>query len=53
MGVAPQAMRISVSPFDIFDREVRIQGSYLNPFAHGRAADLVSSGVSQAGSADH
>lgn len=44
-GVAPQAALVEVSPFEIFARELRIQGSYLNPLTHGRAAAMVASGV--------
>jgi L-iditol 2-dehydrogenase len=43
-GVAPQAAMARVSPFDIFARELRILGSYLNPMTHGRAVELVGSG---------
>jgi threonine dehydrogenase-like Zn-dependent dehydrogenase len=43
-GVAPQEERASISPFDVFARELHIVGSYLNPLTHGRAVDLVASG---------
>lgn len=43
-GVAPQAERASISPFEVFSRELRILGSYLNPLTHGRAVELVTSG---------
>lgn len=45
VGAAPQGMESQVRPFDIFARELRIQGSHLNPLTHGRAADLVASGA--------
>lgn len=44
-GVAPQGVMAQVSPFDILVRELRIQGSFINPLTHGRAADMVASGV--------
>jgi threonine dehydrogenase-like Zn-dependent dehydrogenase len=43
-GVAAQGKRASVSPFDVFARELRILGSYLNPLTHGRAVELAASG---------
>jgi len=43
-GVAPQGARAGISPFDIFARELRIVGAYLNPHTHGRAVELVASG---------
>lgn len=45
VGAAPQSMISQLSPFDVFARELRIQGSHLNPLTHGRAADLIASGV--------
>jgi 2-desacetyl-2-hydroxyethyl bacteriochlorophyllide A dehydrogenase len=45
VGAAPQEMVTQIHSFDIFQREIRIQGSHLNPFTHGRAAQLVASGV--------
>jgi 2-desacetyl-2-hydroxyethyl bacteriochlorophyllide A dehydrogenase len=45
VGAAPQSMLSEISPFDIFARELRIQGSHLNPLTHGRAAALIASGV--------
>jgi len=45
VGAAPQEMTTRIRPFDIFQREIRIQGSHLNPFTHGRAAQLVASGA--------
>jgi len=43
-GVAPQTAAARVSPFDVFARELRILGSYLNPHTHGRAIELAASG---------
>jgi len=43
-GVSPQTAAARVSPFDVFARELRILGSYLNPHTHGRAVELAASG---------
>ncbi len=43
-GVAPQGAVAQVSPFDVFARELRIVGAYLNPLTHGRAVEMVASG---------
>lgn len=44
VGAAAKSAVVSVSPFDIFERELRILGSHLNPLTHGRAVDLAASG---------
>jgi len=43
-GVAPEAARVAVSPFEIYRKEIRVTGSFTNPFTHGRALALISSG---------
>ncbi len=43
-GVAAESERAAISPFEVFARELRIVGSYLNPLTHGRAVELVASG---------
>ncbi len=43
-GVVPQGQQISISPYDILARELRIIGAYLNPLTHARAVELVASG---------
>jgi L-iditol 2-dehydrogenase len=45
LGVMPQGAKIEIEPFDILFRELRILGSFINPFVHRRAADLVASGA--------
>lgn len=45
LGVMPQGARIEIEPFDILFRELRVLGSFVNPFTHRRAADLVASGA--------
>jgi L-iditol 2-dehydrogenase len=45
LGVMPQGAKVAIEPFDILFRELRVLGSFINPFVHRRAADLVASGV--------
>ncbi|WP_429815278.1 zinc-dependent alcohol dehydrogenase family protein [Ensifer sp. B1-9] len=45
LGVMPQGETVEIEPFDILFRELRVLGSFINPFVHRRAADLVASGV--------
>lgn len=45
LGVMPKGERVAVEPFDLLFRELTVFGSFLNPFAHGRAAALVASGA--------
>ncbi|MDO9414740.1 zinc-dependent alcohol dehydrogenase family protein [Pararhizobium sp.] len=45
LGVMPQGVKVELEPFDILFRELRVLGSFINPFVHRRAADLVASGV--------
>ncbi|TIS74640.1 MAG: iditol 2-dehydrogenase [Mesorhizobium sp.] len=45
VGVLPQGMKAEFEPFDLLFRELRVLGSFLNPFMHRRAADLIASGA--------
>ena len=45
LGVMPQGAKVEIEPFDILFRELRVLGSFINPFVHRRAADLVASGA--------
>lgn len=45
LGVMAQGTKIEIEPFDILFRELRVLGSFINPFVHRRAADLVASGA--------
>jgi L-iditol 2-dehydrogenase len=45
LGVMPRGVKVQVEPFDILFRELKVFGSFINPFTHKRAADLVSSGA--------
>ncbi|MDR3474991.1 MAG: zinc-dependent alcohol dehydrogenase family protein [Devosia sp.] len=44
-GVMPKGEIVGVEPFDLLFRELRLEGAYLNPLTHARAARLVASGV--------
>ncbi|MGG3005409.1 zinc-dependent alcohol dehydrogenase family protein [Geobacillus stearothermophilus] len=37
--------QISVRPFEIFYKELTIKGSFINPHTHGRAIELIASGL--------
>ncbi|TJW13964.1 MAG: iditol 2-dehydrogenase [Mesorhizobium sp.] len=45
IGVMPQGMRAAFEPFDLLFRELKVLGSFLNPFTHRRAANLIASGA--------
>jgi L-iditol 2-dehydrogenase len=45
LGVMPQGAKVSIEPFDILFRELRVLGSFINPFTHQRATDLIASGA--------
>jgi 2-desacetyl-2-hydroxyethyl bacteriochlorophyllide A dehydrogenase len=46
-GVMPQGEKFEIIPFDIFVRQVRIQGVFTGSTVHGRAAEMVASGKLQ------
>lgn len=45
LGVLPSGLKTEIEPFDLLFREVRMVTSFLNPFTHKRAAELISSGT--------
>ena len=45
LGVMPQGAKVEIEPFDILFRELRVLGSFINPFVHRRAAELVANGT--------
>jgi L-iditol 2-dehydrogenase len=47
LGVMPQGETVPVEPFDILFRELRVFGSFINPFVNRRSADLVASSALQ------
>ena len=44
-GVMPKGEIVGVEPFDLLFREIRLEGAYLNPLTHARAAKMVAEGV--------
>ena len=46
-GVAAPDMKIELSPFDIFSKELNIKGSFINPHTHDHAISLVQQGKIQ------
>lgn len=42
LGVLPQGEKVSVEPFDLLFREIDLKFSFLNPFTHERATQLIS-----------
>lgn len=45
LGVLPQGEQVPVEPFDLLFREIQMHFSFLNPFTHGRAAQMVADGT--------
>ena len=45
VGVMPKGEKVEFEPFDLLFRELKILGSFVNPFTHRRAADLIASGI--------
>ncbi|PYB75469.1 zinc-dependent alcohol dehydrogenase family protein [Rhizobium wuzhouense] len=45
LGVMAQGEKVEIEPFDLLFREVKLVTSFLNPFTHRRAADLIASGT--------
>jgi L-iditol 2-dehydrogenase len=46
-GVSSPDTQIAVSPYEIFSKELRILGSFINPNTHAEAIALVSQGIIQ------
>ncbi len=44
LGVLPQGTRVQIEPFDLLFREITLIHSFLNPFTHARATDLIATG---------
>ena len=45
VGVTPQGMKAEFEPFDLLFWELKVLGSFLNPYTHRRAAELIASGA--------
>ncbi len=43
-GVMPKGEPVPLEPFALLTNEIRLEGAYLNPHTHGRAAELIASG---------
>ncbi len=43
-GLTAPDCEIPFRPYDVFQKELTITASYVNPFTHGRAAELINSG---------
>lgn len=43
-GVSPRDAEVPVRPYDVFLNELTIVGSYVNPFTHARAIELLATG---------
>lgn len=41
-GVSDPDLEIPVKPYEIFQREITVTASYVNPYTHGRAANLLN-----------
>jgi L-iditol 2-dehydrogenase len=44
-GVVPAGEVVGVKPFDIMSKEIKLQGSWINPYTHGRAAEIIKANV--------
>lgn len=47
LGVMPQGVKVAIEPFDLLFREIKLVSSFINPFTHLRAAELIASGTIQ------
>lgn len=43
-GLTEPDCEIPVKPYEIFQREITVTASYVNPYTHGRAANLINTG---------
>ena len=44
LGVLPDGAKVQIEPFDLLFREVQMLFSFLNPFTHDRAAQMIATG---------
>jgi len=45
LGVLPDGVQVPIEPFDLLFREIQIHFSFLNPFTHARASQMIAEGV--------
>jgi L-iditol 2-dehydrogenase len=44
LGVLPRGAKVSIEPFDLLFREIRLLHSFINPFTQGRAIQMLAAG---------
>ena len=47
LGVLPDGEKTAIEPFDLLFREIQLHFSFLNPFTHERAAQMIATGQIQ------
>ena len=45
LGVLPSGTKVSIEPFDLLFREIQMHYSFLNPFTHERASQMIAAGA--------
>jgi len=45
LGVLPSGKRVEIEPFDLLFREIQLHFSFLNPFTHERATQMIADGL--------
>lgn len=45
LGVLPDGAKVTIEPFDMLFREIQMHFSFLNPFTHARASQMIADGV--------
>lgn len=45
LGVLPQGTKVEIEPFDLLFREINLLFSFLNPFTHARATQMIADGT--------
>ena len=45
LGVLPDDATVPIEPFDLLFREIQMHFSFLNPFTHARASQLIADSV--------
>ncbi len=45
LGVLPDGAKVPIEPFDLLFREIQMHFSFLNPFTHARASQMIADGV--------
>ena len=46
-GVMAKGLRVTIEPWDLLVREIRLEPAYLNPHTHRRAAEMIAAGALQ------